>query len=73
MSEKNKLNIYVEYGDIVSLRNHSKIEDFKEAIDSYYNSYVVPDIENQKKKKQGKPSDVKDIYFFLIIIPERTR
>jgi hypothetical protein len=42
----------VEYGDIISLRSNSKIEDFKLAIDSYYQDYVIPDMEAMKKTKK---------------------
>jgi hypothetical protein len=38
------MNIYVEFGDLVSLRNDSKTENFKEAIDQYFNDYVAPHI-----------------------------
>jgi hypothetical protein len=67
-----KLNIYVEYGDVVSLRNHSKIEDFKEAIDTYFHNYVGPHIagSNKEVKNKGIPPTAKDIYFFLVIIPD---
>ena len=41
ISEKMRLNIYIDYGDVVALRNSASIEDFKEAVQSYYNMYVV--------------------------------
>jgi hypothetical protein len=62
----------VEYGDIISLRNNSKIEDFKLAIDSYYQDYVIPDMEQMKKAKKT-PGQQKDVYFFLVIIPDGFR
>ena len=34
------LNIFVDYGDIVSLNNKSRIDDFKQAINSYFREYV---------------------------------
>jgi hypothetical protein len=67
LSNNNKLNIYVEYGDIVSLRNHSKIEDFKEAVDTYFHDYVAPHIAASKRDPKKK---TKDVYFFLVIIPD---
>jgi hypothetical protein len=72
LSNQLKLNIYVEFGDIVSLRNHSKIEDFKEAVDTYFHDYVVPHIAASKRdiKKKSMEPVPKDIYFFLIIIPD---
>jgi hypothetical protein len=33
----------VDYGDIVSLHNKSGIEDFKDAINSYFKDYVSKD------------------------------
>jgi hypothetical protein len=44
------LNIFVNYGDIISLPNHSKIEDFKDAVNSYFRDYV--DISKKKKPAQ---------------------
>ena len=61
----------MEYGDIVSLRNHSQVEDFKEAIDTYFHDYVSPYIAASKTPKgQKKVTVTKDIYFFLVIIPD---
>jgi len=40
LSESYGLNIFVDYGDIVSLHNRSQIEDFKDAINSYFKDYV---------------------------------
>lgn len=42
LSEQNGLKIFVDYGDIVRLDNKSGIEDFKDAIDSYFRKYVDP-------------------------------
>ena len=33
LSEKYRLNIYVEYANIISLRDNAQIDDFREAID----------------------------------------
>lgn len=68
LSEQRKFNIYVDYGDIVELNNKSGIEAFKDAIDDYYTKFVVKD---QKTKSQTKPAKKsKDLYFFLIIMPD---
>jgi aubergine-like protein len=71
LSESYGLNIFVDYGDIVSLHNRSQIEDFKDAINSYFKDYVQPDV-----KKKGTPSP-KDpsagVQFFLVIIPDTLR
>lgn len=56
--------MYIDYGDIISLRNHSSIDDFKEAIHSYYTEYV-----EAYSKQKGK----QDIYFFLVIMPDHIR
>jgi hypothetical protein len=40
LSEANALNIFVDFGDIISLHNKSNIEDFKDAINSYFKEYV---------------------------------
>lgn len=50
LSEKNGLNIFVDYGDIVSLHNKSRIEDFKDAINSYFKEYVSDSPSKGKKK-----------------------
>jgi hypothetical protein len=42
----------VEFGDLVSLKNDSKIENFKIAIDSYFHDYVVPHIAASAQKKK---------------------
>jgi hypothetical protein len=74
LSEKNHLEIYVEYGDIISLRNHSQIEDFKEAIDQYFGQYISPTGMKKSPKKNLMQSDKKiPAYFYLVIIPERAR
>lgn len=54
LSEKNGLNIFVDYGDIVSLNNKSRIEDFKDAINSYFKEYVQ-DSPSKGKKKPATP------------------
>ena len=51
LSAANKLNIYVEYGDLITLRNNARIDDFKLAIETYYSDYVVPDMATKKKTK----------------------
>jgi hypothetical protein len=71
LSESFGLNIFVDYGDIVSLHNRSSIEDFKDAINSYFRDYV------EAKKKKG-PKDVTPpagpvVQFFLVIIPDTLR
>jgi len=66
LSEQRRFNIYVDYGDIVELSNKSGIEAFKEAIDDYYMKYVVKD----SSAKPAKPRKSKDLYFFLIIMPD---
>lgn len=35
------------------MKNHSGIEDFKLAIDSYYHDYVAPDIASKKKGQKS--------------------
>ena len=74
LSEQYGLNIFVDYGDIVSLHNKSQIEDFKDAINSYFKDYVQPD----KKGKKGAPPVKIDpaapaVQFFLVIIPDTLR
>jgi hypothetical protein len=61
LSEQYGLNIFVDYGDIVSLHNKSQIEDFKDAINSYFKDYVEADTGKggRKGKKVGGPA-VKD-------------
>ncbi len=70
LSESFGLNIFVEYGDIVSLHNRSQIEDFKDAINSYFRDYV--DVKNKKKAAPGKPEGPV-VQFFLVIIPDTLR
>lgn len=41
ISQKEKLNIFVDYADIISLKDRSAIDEFKEAIDGYYKTYVL--------------------------------
>ena len=68
LSEERGFNIYVDYGDIVELSNKSGIEAFKEAIDDYYMKYVCG--KDSKGRQQEKPKKSKDLYFFLIIMPD---
>jgi len=68
LSAERKFNIYVDYGDIVELSNKSGIEAFKEAIDDYYMKYVCG--KDSKGRQQDKPKESKDLYFFLIIMPD---
>jgi len=71
------LNIFVDYGDIVSLHNRSNIEDFKDAINSYFKDYVEVDVPGKgpRKKKVVKPQDPSQpiVQFFLVIIPDTLR
>lgn len=53
LSESYGLNIFVDYGDIVSLHNRSSIEDFKDAINSYFRDYV--DVKPRGGKKGVPP------------------
>lgn len=64
--------MFVEYADIVSLNNKSSIEDFKDAINSYFKEYVQTESPGKGKKKN--PEEVKKdqqpkVQFFLVIIP----
>lgn len=68
LSQERRFDIYVDYGDIVELSNKSGIEAFKEAIDDYYLKYVCGKDSNGKQLK--KPKKTKDLYFFLIIMPD---
>ena len=68
LSQERKFDIYVDYGDIVELSNKSGIEAFKEAIDDYYLKYVCGKDSNGKQMR--KPKKTKDLYFFLIIMPD---
>jgi aubergine-like protein len=63
LSEQYGLNIFVDFGDIVSLNNRSGIEDFKDAINSYFRDYVG------SGPKKGQPV----VQFFLVIIPDTAR
>ena len=71
------MNIFVDYGDIVSLHNRSNIEDFKDAINSYFKDYVEVDVPGKgpRKKKVVKPQDPSQpiVQFFLVIIPDTLR
>jgi len=51
------LNIFVDYGDIVSLNNRSSIEDFKDAINSYFRDYV--DVGQKGGAKRKGPQGAK--------------
>lgn len=70
------MNIFVDYGDIVSLHNKSGIEDFKDAINSYFKDYVEVDVPGKggarKKKVPAKTQDPSQpiVQFFLVIIPD---
>jgi hypothetical protein len=68
LSESYGLNIFVDYGDIVSLNNRSGIEDFKDAINSYFKEYV-----SSKKKGPADPKAPVGVQFFLVIIPDTLR
>lgn len=69
ISAKNRLNIFVEYGDIVSMNNQSTVEDFKDAIRSYFKEYLKYDPAKRTTEAIGNPSAQK-VQFFLVIIPE---
>ena len=76
LSEQYGLNIFVDYGDIVSLHNRSSIEDFKDAINSYFRDYVDNGQQKGKKKAPmgGKQEPSQPIVqFFLVIIPDTLR
>ena len=62
LSESFGLNIFVDYGDIVSLHNKSSVEDFKDAINQYFRDSCDP----KAKKASGAPA----VQFFLVIIPD---
>jgi len=68
LSEQRRFDIYVDYGDIVELANKSGIEAFKEAIDDYYLKYVCG--KDNNGRQLGRPKQSKDLYFFLIIMPD---
>ena len=61
LSESFGLNIFVDYGDIVSLHNKSSVEDFKDAINQYFRDSCDP-----KAKKGSSPA----VQFFLVIVPD---
>jgi|SanBayMetagenome_1026888.scaffolds.fasta_scaffold07949_4 hypothetical protein len=75
LSESFGLNIFVDYGDIVSLHNRSSIEDFKDAINSYFRDYV--DTKARGGKKGAAPLKEQPsqpiVQFFLVIIPDTLR
>ncbi len=77
LSESYGLNIFVDYGDIVSLHNRSTIEDFKDAINSYFRDYVEVDVPGKgprtKKKPVTKDPNQPIVQFFLVIIPDTLR
>jgi len=52
------MNIFVDYGDIVSLHNKSRIEDFKDAINSYFREYVSESPSKGKKKSTEEKQQV---------------
>jgi len=68
LSQERRFDIYVDYGDIVELSNKSGIEAFKEAIDDYYLKYVCGT--DSHGRQLTKPRKTKDLYFFLIIMPD---
>lgn len=68
LSEQRRFDIYVDYGDIVELSNKSGIEAFKDAIDDYYRAYVCG--KDAQGRQLTKPKKSKDLYFFLIIMPD---
>jgi len=71
LSNTKDLKIYVEYADIIHLKDTAQIDDFKAAFDTYYKKTVKPDMEKTEKEK-GKV-DTKDIYFFFVIMPDRIK
>ena len=72
LSKNKSLKIEVEYGDIISLKNYSQIEDFKYAIDQYFYQYVAA--HSKKGGKQTMSQELnKEIYFFVVIIPDQCR
>lgn len=75
LSEQYGLNIFVDYGDIVSLHNRSQIEDFKDAINSYFKDYVEVDVPGKGPRTKKKPRDPNQpiVQFFLVIIPDTLR
>ena len=79
LSQKNQLGIYIDYGDVVSLRNNSSIEDFKQATTSYYNKYVASHEQKiaaalkKSASKKGSKEEIPGIFFFLIIMPDTIR
>jgi hypothetical protein len=75
LSESFGLNIFVDYGDIVSLHNRSSIEDFKDAINSYFRDYVEVDNGKGPRTQKKKPRDPNQpiVQFFLVIIPDTLR
>lgn len=52
----------------MELSNKSGIEAYKEAIDDYYLKYVCG--LDKDGRQLTKPKKTKDIYFFLIIMPD---
>lgn len=40
LSTQYNLNLFVDFADFVSLHNKSSVEDFKDAINSYFKEYV---------------------------------
>ncbi|MFN6287594.1 MAG: hypothetical protein ACK4YJ_09230 [Bacteroidota bacterium] len=75
LSEQYGLNIFVDYGDIVSLHNRSTIDDFKDAINSYFKDYVDADVPGKKGVKKAPKKDPSQpvVQFFLVIIPDTLR
>ena len=72
LSAKNGLNITVEFADFVKLPYKSGINDFVNSIQNYYEKFVVPDINEQKKTKKA-PGKRPELFFFLVIIPHAVK
>ena len=78
ISEQQRLGIYVEYGDVVPLKNYCQVEDFNLAIEDYFGNYIDPNGGKggkYKGKAQQAPTtpEKKTMYFFLVIIPDGAR
>lgn len=63
------MNIFVDYGDIIAMNNQSTIEDFKDAIRSYFKEYLKYD----PAIKPKTPMDNSRVQFFLVIIPDSVK
>eukprot|EP00347_Sterkiella_histriomuscorum_P022852 403336910 len=69
LSRDNNLNIFVDFGDIVAMNNQSTVEDYKDAIRSYFKEYLKFD----PAKKTTEPINSNKVQFFLVIIPESAK